>query len=138
MLFVYEERREVVDSLPDSVRVAKAREAFDVRVAINPRVEVLDDEGSARFFEGCLSLKGMSGVVDRALHVKLTCLDRTGAEVVDDAHGWRARIIQHEYDHCCGTVYVDRVLTRTLRVNEHSSQPLPDGIVEGPTPAADE
>jgi peptide deformylase len=52
--------------------------------------------------------------VTRARAVRVEALDHTGAPVVIRAEGWYARILQHEIDHLDGTLYVDRMDTRTL------------------------
>jgi peptide deformylase len=52
--------------------------------------------------------------VDRALNVRVECLNERAEPITIDAHGWYARILQHEIDHLNGTLYVDRMKTRTL------------------------
>ncbi len=66
------------------------------------------------FFEGCLSLPGYTAIVPRAREVRVECLDDKGARQVIEASGWYARILQHEIDHLQGTLYLDRMLSRTL------------------------
>ena len=56
--------------------------------------------------------------VTRALEVTVTGLDEHGAPVRWTVSGWPARILQHEVDHTRGTLYVDRMDTRTLATNE--------------------
>jgi peptide deformylase len=87
-------------------------------VIINPKLTVVDDS-SALFFEGCLSVTGFSAVVDRALNVRVECLNERGEEVMINAHGWYARILQHEIDHLNGILYIDRMKTRTLTTAEN-------------------
>jgi len=89
------------------------RSAVPFHVIINPKLTLLD-KGSARFFEGCLSVEGYQAVVERALDVRVECLDERGEEVTINAHGWYARILQHEIDHLNGTLYIDRMNTRTF------------------------
>ena len=87
-------------------------------VIINPKLTVIDNS-SAVFFEGCLSVDGYQAVVDRALNVRVECLNERGEEVTIDAHGWYARILQHEIDHLNGILYVDRMKTRTFTTAEN-------------------
>ena len=87
-------------------------------MVINPKL-TLRDNGSVEFFEGCLSVEGFSAVVDRALNVHVECLNERGAEVTIDAHGWYARILQHEIDRLNGTLYIDRMKTRTFSTLEN-------------------
>jgi peptide deformylase len=112
-LAVIEDRAEYVDGLSEEERVERQRSAIPFHVIINPKLSFLDD-ASAEFFEGCLSLEGLGAVVDRALNVRVDCLNERGEPVTIDAHGWYARILQHEIDHLNGTLYVDRMKSRTL------------------------
>ena len=94
------------------------RSAVPFHVIINPKLTFPDKE-SAQFFEGCLSVEGYQAIVDRALNVRVECLNERGEEITIDAHGWYARILQHEIDHLNGTLYIDRMKTRTLTTAEN-------------------
>jgi peptide deformylase len=59
-------------------------------------------------------------LVERALTVEASGLDEDGKEVAFTVSGWPARILQHEVDHLRGTLYVDRMLTRTFCCNEEA------------------
>ncbi len=59
--------------------------------------------------EGCLSFPGERFPLRRADRVLVTGTDLEGAEVRIEVDGWRARIMQHEFDHLDGILYVDRV-----------------------------
>ena len=97
------------------------RSAVPFHVIINPKLTLLDNE-SAQFFEGCLSVEGYQAIVDRALDVRVECLNERGEEVTINAHGWYARILQHEIDHLNGTLYIDRMKTRTLATGENMAR----------------
>ena len=75
---------------------------------INPRLVVLDGEEVTRG-EGCLSLPGLSENVKRVEHVRLRWLDEDFKEHEEEFEGFFARILQHEYDHLEGKVYIDRI-----------------------------
>lgn len=92
------------------------RSAVPFHVIINPKLKLLGDE-SAQFFEGCLSVEGYQAIVERSLNVRVECLNERGEEITINAHGWYARILQHEIDHLNGTLYIDRMNTRTFRAN---------------------
>jgi peptide deformylase len=83
---------------------------------INPAYTPLGPE-TVEFYEGCLSFNGYQGVVPRYRAVSLAYTDPAGTPVEQDFEGWQARIAQHETDHLHGTVYVDKVLTRSLCSN---------------------
>ena len=87
-------------------------------VIINPKLSFPDDS-SAEFFEGCLSVEGYGAIVGRALNVRVDCLNERGEEITINARGWYARILQHEIDHLNGTLYIDRMKTRTFSTVEN-------------------
>ena len=94
------------------------RSAVPFHVIINPKLSLVGNS-KAEFFEGCLSVEGYQAVVNRALNVRVECLNERGEEVTINAHGWYARILQHEIDHLNGTLYIDRMKTRTLTTGEN-------------------
>jgi len=94
------------------------RSAVPFHVIINPKLTFADDL-RAEFFEGCLSVEGYQAVVNRALNVRVECLNERAEEITIEAHGWYARILQHEIDHLNGTLYIDRMHTRTLTTAEN-------------------
>jgi len=97
---------------------ALQRSAVPFHVIINPKLTLLGNE-SAQFFEGCLSVEGYQAIVDRALNVRVECLNERGEEITINARGWYARILQHEIDHLNGTLYIDRMKTRTFTTSEN-------------------
>jgi peptide deformylase len=94
------------------------RSAVPFHVIINPRLSFVGNS-TVEFFEGCLSVEGYQAVVTRALDVRVECLNERGEEITINAHGWYARILQHEIDHLNGTLYIDRMKTRTLTTGEN-------------------
>lgn len=76
---------------------------------INPRLEVLPDGESATRAEGCLSLPGLSENVTRTEKVRLQWVDEKFQPHDEVFTGFLARIIQHEYDHLEGHVYIDHI-----------------------------
>jgi peptide deformylase len=91
---------------------ATERTPVPFHVIANPRLELGPE--IVEFYEGCLSLEGFQAVVPRARSVRVHALNHKGEPVVIDASGWYARILQHEIDHLNGTVYIDRMRSRTL------------------------
>jgi peptide deformylase len=75
-------------------------------VVINPKFTLT--EGEVEALEGCLSVPGFVGEVTRFEHVVCIGLDRHGKKQTLDAHGWFARVLQHEMDHLDGIIYVDK------------------------------
>src|SRR5262249_8745552 len=85
---------------------------------INPKIALVGEE-RIEFFEGCLSVANLMALVPRARKVRVECLDEKGELKVIEASGWYARILQHEVDHLGGTMYVDRMYSRTLMTVEN-------------------
>ncbi len=73
---------------------------------VNPCI--VERTGSCLDVEGCLSIPGIYGEVDRAAKVVVTALDKDGKEVRLAAEGFLARILQHEIDHLKGILFIDR------------------------------
>jgi len=74
--------------------------------------------------EGCLSIPGLVGEVDRALSVTVKGQNRRGQPVKVKARGWLARIFQHEIDHLDGVLFVDRA-EKVWQVEEQTGQVAP-------------
>ena len=117
-LAVIEDRAEYLAHLSADELADHQRAAIPFHVIINPELTFVDDL-SAEFFEGCLSVAGYQAIVDRALNVRVECLNERGEEVTIKAQGWYARILQHEIDHLNGILYIDRMKTRTLTNSEN-------------------
>lgn len=75
---------------------------------INP--EILSTEGSQQREEGCLSLPGKTGLVERPTYVKVKALNRAGEEIIVEAEDVLAIAVCHELDHLDGILYTDRVI----------------------------
>lgn len=116
-VIVLEDAERLMANMPPEQRAEKKRVAFPLKVIVNPTLEVVEP-AQATFFEGCLSVHGFSALVSRALAVVVRGLDEKGSPIEWRAEGWPARILQHEVDHLDGTLYVDRMLTRTFGFNE--------------------
>jgi peptide deformylase len=75
---------------------------------VNPQILAASEDVSRRE-EGCLSVPGLSEVVERWSTVVVEALDRDGRPVRIEADGLLARILQHEIDHLDGILFIDRV-----------------------------
>lgn len=67
--------------------------------------------------EGCLSLPGQYGKVERFLEVKIKFFDLEGQKQVLELNGLDARVVQHELDHINGVLFVDRIKEMEQREN---------------------
>ncbi|PZO54781.1 MAG: peptide deformylase [Phormidesmis priestleyi] len=75
---------------------------------INPEILSRSDE-LVEGWEGCLSVPGMRGLVKRSREIEVRYCDRFGQPHQKIFTDFVARIIQHEYDHISGKVFLDRV-----------------------------
>jgi peptide deformylase len=77
-------------------------------VLINPEVTVLAPEIEGGW-EGCLSVPGLRGWVERPSHIRYRGLGLDGQPIVREARGFHARVVQHEVDHLDGRLYPSRM-----------------------------
>jgi peptide deformylase len=117
---VLEDRPEYMARQRPELLAERERTPLPLQVLINPEL-VVTGSGSATFFEGCLSVSGYMALVERHREVEVRGLDEHGAPVTSSARGWPARILQHEIDHLNGTLYVDRMITRSFCNNDEVS-----------------
>jgi peptide deformylase len=99
---------------------------------INPEIEFLGSETELGW-EGCLSVPELRGVVPRASHIAYRGILPGGKRIKGEATGFQARILQHEFDHLNGILYLDRMRDfQTLGYNKEvvaaqmAKTPVPD------------
>ena len=106
--------RVVVFQAPDTRSDPGLSEAerFDhtapLTVLINPEIEVVGDEIEGGW-EGCLSVPGLRGFVERPFHIHYRGFDLEGRKIERSAKGFHARVVQHECDHLDGVLYPSRM-----------------------------
>jgi peptide deformylase len=98
---------------PDQLR-QRERRPLPFTVLVNPVLVPPENADTVGFYEGCLSVPGLTGVVARHRSVVVEALDEHGEPRSWTFSGWPARIAQHEVDHLDGVLYLDRVETRSL------------------------
>jgi peptide deformylase len=94
----------VVEYVVDEEKEDAPKKLF---VVINPEIKEISDE-TEMGVEGCLSVPGFQGEVERSLAVTVKGVNRHGQPMKIKAKGWLARIFQHEIDHINGVVFTDR------------------------------
>jgi peptide deformylase len=77
-------------------------------VLVNPEIRVVDPE-LEEGWEGCLSVPELRGLVPRHRRIKVKARSVEGRPVSFTADGFHARVIQHEFDHLDGVVFLDRM-----------------------------
>ncbi len=108
-----------------------SRGAIPLTVIVNPTVSFLKGKAEDNFevdWEGCLSVPSFRGRVPRQRKLKVESLDRNGKPQNFVAEGFFARVVQHEYDHLMGHVYLDRMpdLTTLTHLEEWRRYWLPE------------
>ncbi len=116
-LVVIEDRAEYLEGATPEGLAERERAPVPFHAIANPVLTVLDEQPRL-FFEGCLSVKGFVALTARHRSVRVTGLNEHAEPVEIEARGWYARILQHEIDHLNGTLYVDRMLSRSLMSQE--------------------
>ena len=77
-------------------------------VLINPKIEVLSEQADG-MWEGCLSIPGMRGYVERPSHIHYSGHDQFGEAISREVKGFHAIVVQHECDHLDGVLYPMRI-----------------------------
>jgi peptide deformylase len=99
----------VIESLPDQDEegneIPDSRNLF---VIVNPEI-VWTSRSTEDGIEGCLSIPGYLGEVERAESIRVRAQDRTGKKIKLKLGGWTARIFQHEIDHLNGILFIDKL-----------------------------
>lgn len=105
---VAKSRRIIVVCLPDDEESIDeyGEDAGKLYVVANPKV-VWRSEDTVTGVEGCLSLPGLLGDVERHERIEVAGQDRQGQPIRLSAGGWLARVFQHEIDHLDGILYID-------------------------------
>ena len=113
----------ILDDMKDTVKAEEGAGLAAPQIGLSMRMAVVDvDEGYFEFinpvihsqkgeqqgWEGCLSVRGKSGVVTRPNKVKISYQDRNGERKALQAKEFFARAICHEFDHLDGILYIDR------------------------------
>ncbi len=109
-------RLAVIEIPPGHSRYGPIAE-IPLTVFVNPYCEVLD-ERSAGFWEGCLSIPGLRGYVERPQHIRVRYQTLEGSHQEMELKGFLATVFQHEFDHLDGRLYVDRIKNPKLLVFE--------------------
>jgi peptide deformylase len=128
-LAVIEDRPEYSKDISADRLAERGRQPVPFQVLINPRIIEQSDQ-QAEFFEGCLSLAGFSALVKRSSHITVECLDERGQSRRIEAQGWYARILQHEIDHLHGSLYIDRMDSRSFMTVDNLTRHWKDRPVE--------
>lgn len=128
---VAESLRAIMVQLPDDEESVEeyGDQAGVLYEVINPKI-IRASREMVEGVEGCLSVPGYLGVVERARWVVIRGQDRTGEEIRIKAHDWLARVFQHEIDHLDGVLFIERA-SQVWRADEAPPEGAPVGRLAG-------
>lgn len=112
-----EQLRVVLFDVPEDNGYVEGGESLARTICINPVVTVLDGP-IAGYWEGCLSVPGKRGYVERPQHIRLEFMDLAANSRSMEFDGFLSTVCQHEIDHLDGVLYIDRVKEPDLLVSE--------------------
>ena len=103
-------------------------EAFTI---FNPKITVLDKTEQG-FWEGCLSVPGLRGFVERPRKIRVDFLDENAKPRSIEVEDFLATVFQHELDHLVGKLYVDRIkdITTLMFEDEMVFEELEEEILD--------
>lgn len=102
----------IIESLPKTDdEENEIEDSRDLFVIVNPRI-VWESNDVIDGIEGCLSIPGYLGEVERPYSVRVRAQDRHGKPLKFRLKGWTARIFQHEIDHLNGVLFIDKLTAR--------------------------
>lgn len=96
---------------------------------INPEIINESDE-KVKLEEGCLSIPDVRDDVTRSESITVKYRDRNFNEQTLDASGWISRVIQHEYDHLQGVLFLDYLSTFKRRLHKSALKKIDKGKLE--------
>lgn len=121
VLFAAPADRNDASTTPDTTASAP------LTVLINPEITVLDATTEG-MWEGCLSLPGLRGYVERPRRIGYRGLGLNGETIEREASGFHARVVQHECDHLDGILYPQRMSDMKKFLYESELKHWPQGL----------
>jgi len=91
-----------------SLEEVEEEKEIKVEVLINPKIIKISDK-TDNAWEGCLSIPGMLGLVKRFSEIQYEGFDIQGNLIQRKVNGLHARVVQHEFDHLLGILYISRL-----------------------------
>lgn len=120
----------VIETLPeldeDGNEIEESRELY---VITNPEI-VWTSRKMVDGIEGCLSIPGYLGEVERYDSIRVRAQDRHGKKIKLRLNDWTARIFQHEIDHLNGVLYIDRLTDHENFWTEEEFEAIQDAAIE--------
>lgn len=121
-----------VDSMTEEI---DDEENVGAMVFINPRILTTDGE-MVKMEEGCLSIPDVRDEVSRQDRITITYRNRHFEEKTEEFSGWVSRVIQHEYDHLKGVLFLDHLSSFRRRFHRSALKKIDSGKLETDYPLA--
>jgi peptide deformylase len=127
----------LIKDMAETMKAAPGIGLAAPQVGINERIIVIDigeglipmvnpkitkRHGRITFMEGCLSVPGLEGPVERSASICVKGMDPAGRQVTVDAEGLLSIVFQHEIDHLDGVLFVERVSDPSMIVEKESKK----------------
>ena len=112
---VFVSKRVILFRIPKKLHARYATESqqeIPLTALINPTIRPLSSS-KVNGYEACISIPSLVGVVPRYREIEYTYQDLKGNYHTLYAHGFHARVIQHEYDHLDGILYPEKIIDMT-------------------------
>lgn len=110
-------------------------EDIGAMVFINPQILKIEGE-IVKLEEGCLSIPDVRDEVSRHNQITITYRNRHFEEKTEDFSGWVSRVIQHEYDHLKGVLFLDHLSSFRRRYHRFTLNKIDSGKLETDYPVA--
>lgn len=117
-------------------RIFLAKIGDELEAFINPEIAWFSEKKTLggpkedeAFLEGCLSVPRYYGEVLRSQKIKIQYLNSDGEIKIRDLSGLEARIVQHEYDHLNGVLFIDHLLKQKGRLYQVTKRPSGEEIL---------
>lgn len=117
--------------VPTRLLVYRLSSEAPLAALVNPVLEWSSKETEV-FEEGCLSLPAVSVDVERPIHVRVRAVDEWGEDLIVEASGLEARVIQHEMDHLDGVLILDRTTRQQRKEAMRAMREAQESGVRGP------
>lgn len=90
-----------------NIRLVMIKTQEGILTLINPEI-IKSSRKKETSEEGCLSIPGTFGLVERSMTIKISALLSNGKKIIFHGDGLFSRVIQHEIDHINGILFIDR------------------------------
>lgn len=130
---VADSRRIFVLDVDTMLKDEKGSEPVGPMAFINPEI-IKKGNDLVEYEEGCLSIPDIRETIQRPDYIKVKYLDRDFKEQTLEARGWLSRVIQHEYDHINGVLFIDYLGSFRKRLLRGKLKQMDMGIFEAEYP----